>query len=302
MTKSSIYEIVETGDTLPFDVSLHSVNYVPSHWHNSMEMIFVLSGTLEVTVHTERHTLTEGDILLINQGHVHEVIGLDVNIIATFLIPFAYMKTLMSGLEGIHFECDSASAGKERKPALERIRGLLAEMVQLKYKQGEVYELDMQSRMLAVFSILIKQFKVPGGSGAMNEKYMERMLRIITYIDEHYQEPITLQAIAEREYLSVPYLSKFFSENIGLNFGSYLTSIRLKHTVEALLRHSDAPIADLAHHHGFPNAKSFYTAFKNRYRMTPKEYRERYRPEAGAPSPPIRPTIWPLTNPARSVW
>ncbi|UUZ91562.1 cupin domain-containing protein [Paenibacillus sp. P25] len=164
MTKSSIYEIVETGDTLPFDVSLHSVNYVPSHWHNSMEMIFVLSGTLEVTVHTERHTLTEGDILLINQGHVHEVIGLDVNIIATFLIPFAYMKTLMSGLEGIHFECDSASAGKERKPALERIRGLLAEMVQLKYKQGEVYELDMQSRMLAVFSILIKQFKVPGGA------------------------------------------------------------------------------------------------------------------------------------------
>lgn len=277
---NSIYELVETDDTLPFDVSLHSVNYVPSHWHNSIEIIFVLRGTLEVTVLSRKHTLTEGDVLLINQCHVHEVIGLDMNIIGTFLIPFTYLKENIKGMETINFDCYSGSAGKEQKDALNRIRQLLAEMVQLKHKRGEVYELEMQVRILGVFSILMKQFKIPATSGAMNEKYMERMLRIITYIDDHYREPISLQSIAEREYLSVPYLSKFFSENIGLNFQSYLTSIRLKNTVEDLLHNDDMPIAELAMFHGFPNAKSFYAAFKNRYHMTPNEYRKQYRPES----------------------
>lgn len=276
--KNSIYELVETGDALPFDVSLHSVGYVPSHWHNSIEIIFVLRGTLEVTVDNRQRVLSEGDVLLINSCHVHEVIGLDLNIIATFLIPDTYVKSAIKGIENPSFDCDSASAGKERRKALDRLRQLLAEMVQLVYKQGDVYELEMQIRMLGVFSILMQQFRAEGQNGGLNEKYMERLLRIITYIEEHYQEPLSLQEIAEREYLSVPYLSKFFSENIGLNFQSYLTGIRLKNAVEDLLRYEELSISELALKHGFPNAKSFYAAFKNRYHVTPNEYRKQYRP------------------------
>lgn len=279
--RNSIYELVETSDTLPFDVALHSVNYVPSHWHNSMEIIFVLRGTLEVTVDSRQHSLSEGDVLVINSSHVHEVIGLDMNIIATFLIPDGFIKANLKGFESVYFDCDSRSAGKEQRQGLDRIRQLLAEMVHLRYKGGEVYELEMQIRMLGVLSALAQQFRAEAQSGAMNEKYKERMLRIITYIDEHYDEPLSLQDIAEREFLSVPYLSKFFSDNIGLNFQSYLTSIRLKNAVEELLSYEEERIADLALKHGFPNAKSFYSAFKNRYHMTPNEYRKQYRPGMG---------------------
>ena len=279
--RNAVYELVETNDSLPFDVSLNSVNYVPSHWHNSVEIIFVLRGTVEVRLHHEKRTLSEGDVLLINQCHVHEVIGLDRNIIATFLIPFSYLKEKMARADEISFNCYSGETDKERRHALDEIRRLLAEMVQLTYQKGDAYEIDMQIRMLEVLSILLKQFKVSASAGVMNEKYMERMLRIITYIDDHYKEPITLQAIAEREFLSVPYLSKFFSDNIGLNFQSYLTSIRLKHTVEELLHNGETPIADIALKHGFPNAKSFYTAFKTRYNVTPNEYRKHFRPDLG---------------------
>ncbi|WP_033795928.1 GH39 family glycosyl hydrolase [Bacillus pseudomycoides] len=271
--------MVETNDSLPFDVSLNSVNYVPSHWHNSVEIIFVLRGTVEVRLSHEKRTLSEGDVLLINQCHVHEVIGLDRNIIATFLIPFSYLKEKIARADEISFDCYSGD--KERRHALDLVRRLLAEMVQLMYQKGDAYEIDMQIRMLEVLSILLKQFKVSASAGIMNEKYMERMLRIITYIEDHYKEPITLQAIAEREFLSIPYLSKFFSDNIGLNFQSYLTSIRLKYTVEELLHNGEIPIADIALKHGFPNAKSFYTAFKARYNVTPSEYRKHFRPDFG---------------------
>ncbi|KIL41441.1 AraC family transcriptional regulator [Gordoniibacillus kamchatkensis] len=278
--KHSIYEFVETGERLPFDVSLHRVNYVPSHWHNSVEIIFALRGTLEVTVNNTRHTMSEGDVLLINSCHIHEVIGLDMNIIATYLVPTAYLKASHRGSEAVNFGLDSRTAGKEKKQALDRIRQLLAEMIQLTYKKSEYYELDMQIRMLAVFFLLLKQFQISARGEAVNEKYMERMLRIIGFLEENYRRPVTLQEIAEREYLSVPYLSKFFSDNFGLNFQSYLTSIRLKNAVEALLQHEQAAIADIAVEHGFPNAKSFYAAFKIKYHMTPNEYRKRYHPDA----------------------
>lgn len=276
---NSIYELIETDDTLPFDVSLHSVNYVPSHWHNSVEIIFVLNGHLEVTVGSQNYSLMEGDVLLINQCHVHEVIGLDMNIIATFLIPVSYLKEYIAGIESLNFNCYSGTTESNKRLIMSHMRQLLAEIIQLKYKRGEAYELEIQVRMLGIFTTLIKQFKASVASGAMNEKYMERMLRIISYIDDHYKEAISLQTLAEREYLSVPYLSKFFSENIGLNFQSYLTSIRLKNTVEELLHQDDMSIAELALTHGFPNAKSFYAAFKNRYHMTPNEYRRQYRPD-----------------------
>ena len=281
--RNAMYEIVESNDNLPFDVALHNVNYVPSHWHNSIEIIFVLQGKLEVHVNQTKYQLGEGDILLINRCHVHEVIGLDMNMIATFLIPAAFLKEKLANANEIGFDCYSGAVGKERRQGLERIRYYLADMVKLKYKNDEGYELDLHIRMLEVFSILMKQFRLDSPEGAMNEKYMDRMLRIITYIDEHYKEPVTLQTIAAREYLSVPYLSKFFGENIGMNFQSYLTSIRLKHTVEELLHNGETSIADIALQHGFPNAKSFYAAFKSRYSMTPNEYRKFFRPDLGEP-------------------
>lgn len=279
--RNAIYELIEVNNGLPFDVSLNSINYVPSHWHNSVEIIFVLRGTVEVRVNDERRMLSEGDVLLINQCHVHEVVGLDRNIIATFLIPSSYLKEKLVQVEEISFNCYSGDKDRERRHALNQIRRLLAEMVQLQYHQGNVYKIDMQIRMLEVFSILLKQFRLEESEGIMNEKYMERMLRIITYIDDHYKEAITLQSIAEREFLSIPYLSKFFRENIGLNFQAYLASVRLKHTVEELIYSIETPIADIALKNGFPNTKSFYATFKARYNVTPNEYRKQFHVDTG---------------------
>ncbi|WP_018766944.1 alpha/beta hydrolase fold domain-containing protein [Bacillus sp. 105MF] len=130
--RNAVYELVETNDSLPFDVSLNSVNYVPSHWHNSVEIIFVLRGTVEVRLSHEKRTLSEGDVLLINQCHVHEVIGLDRNIIATFLIPFSYLKEKIARADEISFDCYSGD--KQRRHALDLVRRLLAESGELFFR------------------------------------------------------------------------------------------------------------------------------------------------------------------------
>lgn len=66
--------------------------------------------------------MTDGDVLLINQYHVHEVIGLDMNIIATFLIPYSYFKEKIARSDDLSFDCYSGWKEKDRRPALDQIR------------------------------------------------------------------------------------------------------------------------------------------------------------------------------------
>lgn len=274
---NNYFEMLE--NKYPFDISLNSVRYVPNHWHNSIEIIFVLKGNLEVKVNDNNFAISEGDVILINYGQIHEVIGLGMNIIATLQIPNTFLKANVKGFESLTFDCYSRNIKQEKREAMFSIRKLLAEMILIVHRRGEAFQLEVSSRMLELISILIKQFKAGAASRVFNEKNMERMLRIISFIDSHSQEQITLQTISEREYLSVPYLSKFFKENIGINFHSYLTNIRLRNAVEDLLINKDKTIADIASLYGFPTTKSFYEAFKEKYHVTPNEYRKRYLPK-----------------------
>ncbi len=80
-------------------------------------MIFVLQGKLEVTMGNDKQILYEGDVLLINQCHVHEVIGLDMNIIVTFLIPVTYINDFIYDIENISFECYSGTIVDDKRHA-----------------------------------------------------------------------------------------------------------------------------------------------------------------------------------------
>lgn len=270
----SVYEVINSNDQLPFEISLKSIGYVPKHWHKSIEIILVLKGSIDIIVNQDRRLLKEGELLVVNSCHVHEIIGVESNIIASTLVPVTYLKPFIPLIETISFECDSQNILEEKKEALFFIRLYLVEIIQLKSKGNESLFLEMNTKMMQIFTILMKQFKVSFHSKAIQDKHIGRMMSIINYIDEHYQETVSLQDIANREYLSIPYLSKFFHDNMGQKFQNYITSVRLKYAVEELMSDLEKTITDIANNHGFPNTKSFYHAFKSRYMMTPNEYRK----------------------------
>ena len=70
--------------------------------------------------------------------------------------------------------------------------------------------------------------------------------------------------LADKVHLSAPYLSKFFDQQFGMTFLSYLTQIRLDHAVNALSA-TEKTIDDIASDSGFPNTHAFVQAFKKEY-------------------------------------
>ncbi|HCM88303.1 MULTISPECIES: helix-turn-helix domain-containing protein [Vagococcus] len=100
-----------------------------------------------------------------------------------------------------------------------------------------------------------------------------KVLSVIKYVEEYYQQKITLQEIAQKEYLSEAYLSRLFKEETGVNFTDYVDYIRLNHAVEEL-RSSRLPILSIALNNGFSTGKRFSKLFKKKYGMTPNFYRK----------------------------
>lgn len=106
-----------------------------------------------------------------------------------------------------------------------------------------------------------------------NSKDDELFFQIINYIDENYQHRLTLNEIAQKFYLSSSTLSKFFQKKAGKKFLTYVTERRLN-IAEQKIRHTQAPIIQIALDTGFPNVSSFNKAFKEKYQATPAKYRK----------------------------
>ena len=56
---------------LPFKVSTHSVDKTITHWHDHLEILVVLRGSVEIRVNDQLHILKEEDILMINSHEIH---------------------------------------------------------------------------------------------------------------------------------------------------------------------------------------------------------------------------------------
>ncbi|MDE6617306.1 MAG: AraC family transcriptional regulator [Lachnospiraceae bacterium] len=94
----------------------------------------------------------------------------------------------------------------------------------------------------------------------------------ISYIEQNFQNEITIEDIAKFCGLNRSYFGKIFHENIGKTPQEFLISYRMTKAAE-LLKLTDLPIADIGNAVGYPNQLHFSRAFKNVYGKSPRQWR-----------------------------
>ena len=98
-----------------------------------------------------------------------------------------------------------------------------------------------------------------------------RMIEIMNYIQANYID-VTLDDLAEKFYLSKPYISKYIKEKSGMTFGELVKKIRMK-KAKALLKSSNMTVENIALTVGYQNVEHFNRMFKKAYNMTPIQFR-----------------------------
>ena len=101
----------------------------------------------------------------------------------------------------------------------------------------------------------------------------ERIInKIVRFVQNHLAEEISLSVLAEEFHFSTQYVSQLFKNEIGVNFLTYLTNIRMEKAKKLLLS-TDLPIAEVSEQSGYGDYRVFTKVFKKSEGVTPSQYR-----------------------------
>lgn len=101
--------------------------------------------------------------------------------------------------------------------------------------------------------------------------------RVKQYIEEHYQEELTLNFLADQVYLSPNYLSNMFTKVTGCSLNKYIKRLRMRKSRELLLN-TNMKIADIGKAVGYPTTSYFIKTFQAMHGVTPMNYRLEHLP------------------------
>ena len=92
------------------------------------------------------------------------------------------------------------------------------------------------------------------------------------YIRAHYEEPLSLDLLAEKVYLTPHYLSSIFIQEKGIGINKYIKNLRMEKARE-LLTGTNMKISEICERVGYSNLSYFCRTFRNEFGMTPEQYR-----------------------------
>ncbi len=98
--------------------------------------------------------------------------------------------------------------------------------------------------------------------------------KILSFIEAHCHESITVERIAKEVYLSPSRLSHIVKDELGMTLGECVSKKRVD-KAKTLLREKELPISQIALEVGYPDQTYFTKVFKNVEKCTPKTFREK---------------------------
>ncbi len=109
-----------------------------------------------------------------------------------------------------------------------------------------------------------------------SRKNTAEIYRVQEYIQAHYDEEISLKALAEMACVSPHYFSAYFKSETGQNYKAYLTQVRMEKALKLVLD-TDLKTYEIAEKVGYNNVRRFVDAFRGVYQISPMDYRKLHK-------------------------
>lgn len=266
--------------------------FVERHWHRYGEILLILRGDYQVEINLETKDLHPGDICLINSGELHQLTGVQSTALhdAVLFDPQILNFSYKDEWEDLYIEPVLGQSQMMQNvlhpwdDGYTDIHALAAELARTALQGEDGWYLRCKILLLELFEKLGRHglFRPVADTVSKNDaRKIARYKAIVSYIEEHCQEPVTLRQLADTVSCNTQYLCRFFREIAGMSPIQYLIAYRLERACH-MLAHTTLPVTAIALDCGFENISYFIRKFKDMKGCTPKEYRK--RAEKGAES------------------
>ena len=254
------------------------------HFHNFYEIMYIIEGEFTILVNNTNYVLNSGDFILININNLHHYTYTDSKHENNKRILMWVSKKYLNQLSAPSYELDSCFANgftpAWRFPPHHREQ-LYEYMLQLLYISADDNRNKTENKLLQnayttlFFVHLNKLCQRKEFSFSPENTYNDPMIRTVSeYINQHIDEPITLDTLAAQVHLSKYHFARLFKETTRMTVRDFIIQKRLILACEKIW--AGEPLKNIYSACGFTDYSSFYRNFKSFYGLSPSEYKEFY--------------------------
>lgn len=249
------------------------------HYHNEIELIYVLKGSMECQTNDSIFPLAKGDLCFINKGQLHHLYEKEDTsehisiIIYTDLLTQSkeifdtYISPMLNDLTFSHIKFSSIDGNSEK------IYHYILEIEQLLKEKPIAYELSIIADIHLIFKHLYLTYMKTDTVTIIDEDSLLQQ-KMIQYIEDHYMEDINVDDIAKASSVSRSKCFRIFKNYTRISPITYLNGYRLEIAASKLKNTNDS-VSTIALDSGFSQASYFNKLFLKEYGYTPLEYRKR---------------------------
>lgn len=274
-----IHEDIQTREDIQvrFDIYEDTNNLITSHWHNSMEIVYICRGNMDITINNQKYFLGENDFMIINSTDIHSTYCHEDAQILLLQIPYRFLKKSIADYDYIRFEGNYNSAKAGERDMSDSVRSILLAMKDIYEQKPEGFSLRFSSLLYEFLYTLVIYYKsdVDCAAKIRTDKNLLRLEAVMNYVKNNYASVISLEDAAAVVALNPEYFCRFFKKYVGLTFLEYVNRVRLTHVYDDLI-HTDLSITDILERNGCTNYKLFIRNFKSTYGCTPLQMRKNH--------------------------
>ena len=252
-----------TADT-PFSSKIKSLTHdQPVHWHSYFEIEYIVEGDGEYILNGVSYKIQKNRMFFSTPSDFQE-------------IHFSTQTKIIN----VQFSSELVN------PDLYKVLSapMIIEDTNMFYQQlmqslctygpnGSHYNVDFIKNMLN--SILFLIYSSKNSITVKNHNEVNNYFhRILLYINEHFQEELSLTDLSKQLHLRPEYISRLFKKNSSQTFSEYLTETRLSHAYK-LLKITRLPVFDIATQSGYTSFPHFIRMFKRKYGYPPSQVRKK---------------------------
>lgn len=273
--------LLESGKLITLRPHTRFVHF-PPHTHNYVEMIYMCRGSTRHKINGAEVTLQTGELLVLGQSAIQEIypaggedvavnfiilprffdtaihlMGEEENPIRDFLIGCLCGRD--NGVHYLHFKVSGVL------PIQNLLENLIWTLVNHQPNKRSINQLTMG----LLFLQLANHTETLRIEPVLSEQTL--MLHVLRYVEERYADG-TLRELARQLHYDESWLSRAIKLHSGKNFTELLQDRRLKQAAY-LLNTTGMKVSDVGESVGYENLSYFHRIFKQRYGMSPHQYR-----------------------------
>ncbi len=239
-------------------------------------ILFLVKGDMMVQAEGQEHAVMDGHLLIFNPNDTLTITKIfrDDCVLIQLQLDSLFFSSLYPRFFTTNFELFPKQLESGKREAIYNLRKYVAELALSHYSAETTKDLRISMNLHQIILLLI-QFFQKESSYYNYHFYNEKIIEIIEYIGQNYQQPLALEQVASTFFMSPSSLSKLFKAETGYYFSHYLTNLRVRQSLKDLL-HSRLNIDEISLNNGFSNSKTYRIHFKKLFGESPSIYRQHY--------------------------